>query len=253
MKHLQLAALLLLSLVACNKESDPEPTSPNPPAVQRKLKGYTYKNDQYLPLTIAYDAQGRVVKMDDGEDVSTLVYSGNEVQVTTFRKAENREVASFKGKINSNGQLTEGTGTASYTGTLRQEKHRFEYNSEGYMTRRVLDLNNGENIYEYFFSYANGNLTAWEVHRNGQYDYSGAWEYDLSTQDRSGLNWNHFDVCNAFTGKTNKNLAVKYTGYRDGKVSWFGDFQYTFDAQGYPLTNAVQISNGNAYTLIYQY
>ena len=253
MKHFQLAALLLLTLIACNKVDLTEPDPTVPTTAPKKLTGISYADNKYLPTLISYDSKGRVVKVDDGDDVSTITYTGNEVHIVEFRKSENREVFNFKGKLNSKGLLTEGGGTASYSGTVRQEKYTMEYDADGQMTRRIMDFNNGETIYEYRFTYQNGNLTGMEVYKNGVYDYSGVWEYDLNTKDWSGLNWNQFNTGNSFTGKTNKNLAKKYTGYRDGKVSWYADYVYTFDTAAYPVTNTVSISNGNKYTLIYEF
>jgi hypothetical protein len=251
MKNIQFAAMLLLTIIASCKKDDQ--LGPNDPTVPKKLVSISYADNKYLPTQISYDSKGRVVKMDDGEDVSTLSYTGNEVHIVEFRKAENREVFNFKGKLNSKGWLTEGGGTASYSGTVRQEKYNMEYDADGRMTRRIMDFNNGETVYEYRFSYKNGNLASQEVYINGVYDYGGVWEYDLNTKDQSGLNWNQFGPGNNFTGQTNKNLAIKYTGYRDGKISWYADYVYTFDAAAYPITNAVNISTGNTYTLVYEF
>ncbi|MBK8966312.1 MAG: hypothetical protein IPM36_06465 [Lewinellaceae bacterium] len=48
-------------------------------------------------------------------------------------------------------------------------------------------------------------------------------------------------------------MATKYTGFRDGKVSWYVDYVYTFDAEGYPESGALAFSSGNAYTVFYKY
>lgn len=255
MKNIQLAAMLLLTIFAsCKKEALTDPVDPTTPVAQKKLTGYTYQGIDSNPVKIEYDSQGRIVLFDDGEDATTMLYSGNAVQFIEKRKSENdREVFNVTCKLDSKGRIIEANGTSAYTLPARQVKYTFEYNSDGYMTRKIQNYNDGASVYDFHYTYKDGNLASFEAFLNGAYDYSGAWEYDKNTTDHNGLNWDQFIPCPGCTGKTNKNLPVKYTSYRDGKVSWYADYAYTFDAQGYPLTNAIAISNGTAYTLVYQY
>lgn len=253
MKHFQLAAMLLLvSFAACKKDDQQQP-DPVQPGAAKKLIKFSYQGVDIAPLELEYDAKGRVIRMNDGEDASTVSYSGNQVQIKEIRETENREVFNFTGKLNSNGWVTEGNGVSSYNGIPRNVQYVFEYDAAGYMTRKTANYNQGESIYDYHYTYKNGDMATMDVFVNGVYDYGGAWEYDENTQDRNGLNWEHLNVASTFTGKTNKHLATKYTGFRDGKVSWYANYVYGFDANGYPTSNAVSISNGNVYTVYYQY
>lgn len=49
------------------------------------------------------------------------------------------------------------------------------------------------------------------------------------------------------------NVAVKYTGHRPGTADWYSTSTYTYDTEGYPVRCAVNVSNGNSYTLLYQF
>jgi hypothetical protein len=245
---------LFLSMVACKKDDTNQIDIVPAPASGKKLMGYSYENNKYAPLSIQYDAQGRVTIFDDGEDVATLKYEGNEVRVSEWRKSENREVFSFTGKLNAQGLLTEGSGISAYNlSAVRPVKFTFEYSSDGYMTRKVQSYDNGALTYEYLNTYTNGNLTSFKVNTNGTYEYGGEWEYDLTKENKVNINWSHFYQGNTFTGKSSKNMAIKYTGKRPGTQDWFSTHQYVYDKDGYPVSCATSVSNGNTYKLLYTF
>lgn len=251
---LHVALLLLLVFGACKKDDTTLPQDPNTPNAAKRFMGFTYEGNKYAPVSVEYDAKGRVTRFDDGGDVSTLTYTGNEVNITEVRKDENRVVFNFKGKLNAQGLMTEGSGTSEYNqGQLRQVQYTFEYNAEGYMTKKIQNYDNGATVYEHRYTYTNGNLTGYQVLTNGVYEYGGVWEYDTTREDKMGINWNHFNPANQFTGKTNRNVAVKYTGKRPGATDWYSTSMYVYDAEGYPISCAVSISNGTSYKLLYQF
>ncbi|MEZ4941958.1 MAG: DUF4595 domain-containing protein [Saprospiraceae bacterium] len=256
MKQFQLAALLLLAtLSACNKDdqAQPNPNNPTPQQTTKKLAGYTYQGVDINPLVIKYDAKGRVVHQSDGEDIVDVSYTANQVHIVSKRTSVNSAVYNFTGKLNAQGFVTEGSAVSAFNGIPRNVTYTFEYDATGYLKRVISNYNAGEFVYDYRYTYKNGDMASFEVYVNNVYDYGGAWEYDLNTEDRSGLSWQHLNVGNTFTGKPNKHLATKYTGFRDGKVSWYVDYVYTFDAEGYPVSGALAFSSGNAYTVFYKY
>ncbi len=256
MKFSSLVVLaVFLSFVACKKDDSTQSTDIVPNTEKsKKLMGFSYENNKYSPLSIQYDAQGRVTVFDDGEDVATMKYDGNEVKVNEWRKSENREVFSFTGKLNEQGLLVEGNGISAYnTSAIRPVKFTFEYNNEGYMIRKVQSYDNGALVYEFVNTYTNGNLTSFKAIKDGTYDYGGEWEYDLSKTNKININWEHFYQGNTFTGKTNKNMAIKYTGKRPGTQDWFSTHLYEYDKDGYPISCATSVSNGNAYKLLYTF
>ena len=253
MKNTSLVALLLLVIFGACKKDD---TSLPDPIVnkEKQFMGYTYENNKYDPFSVEYDSKGRVTRCDEGEDVSTITYNNNEVQIKEWRKAENREVFNVKGKLNAQGNIVEASGTSEYNKTMvRPVKYTFEYDANGYMTRKIQTYDNGTTVYEHRYTYTNGNLTGFQVLTNGVYEYGGTWEYDTSREDKMGLNWNQFNPANKFTGKTSRNVAIKYTGHRPGSPDWFSTSSYVYDNEGYPVSCAVNISNGNAYKLLYQF
>jgi hypothetical protein len=255
MRNISLVALLLLLVFGACKKDDTSIIVPDPvePAAKRFM-GFTYENNKYAPVTVEYDSKGRVSRFDDGGDVSTLTYSGSEVSISEWRTEDNREVFKFKGKLNPAGKLTEGSGTSEYNkGMPRQVKYTFEYNADGYMTRKVQNYDNGTTVYDYRYTYTNGNLTSFQALTNGVYEYGGHWEYDTAREDKMGINWNHFNPANQFTGKTNRNIATKYTGVRPGTADWHSTSTFVYDTEGYPLSCAVNVSNGTSYKLLYQF
>ena len=254
MKNAPFFALLLALVFGACKKDDIVLPDPNTPDTAKRFMGFTYEGNKYAPVTVEYDSKGRVTRLDEGEDVSTLTYTGNEVSISEWRKEDNREVFNFKGKLNALGNMTEGSGTSEYNkGQLRQVKYSFEYNAEGYIAKKTQNYDNGATVYEFLYTYKDGNLTGFQVLTNGVYEYGGSWEYDTTHEDKTGINWNHFNPGNTFTGKTNRNVAVKYTGHRPGTPDWYSTSTFVYDSEGYPVSNAVNVSNGNAYKLLYQF
>ena len=249
MKNISLFSMLMLLLLgACKKDND------TAVAVQKRLVEFSYEDSPSEITKIAYDSQGRVTKFDDSEDVSNITYTANEVQIKEWRTSENRQVLDLKGKLNAQGNIFEATGTSEYIKNMKiQVKYNFEYNASGYMTRQVYNSNNGATIYEYEYTYNGGNLSEVKAYLNGVYDFSGTWEYDPLKTDKNGFNWNQFGPPNQFTGKANKNLAVKYTGTRPDASSWWVTNNYTLDKDGYPTSCIYKFWNGNTSKILYDY
>lgn len=255
MKHLPvLAILMLFFFAACQKDEQPQIN--NTSTQNQALKRLVNINWDNLPdnwVKLKYDSKGRVIEVDGDEDIYTITYQNNQVHVSEFRKAENRIVFDFTGKLNAKGHVTEGSGTSSYTGKVYQETYKFEYDAAGNLVMKFLDRNNGELTFRYDYFYKNGNLSGFDAYMNGVLDYSGAYEYYADREDRSKINWEQFSTANTFTGNVNKNLMSKYTGFRDGKESWHVNFTYDFDADGYPVSATAAYSSGKTYILSYKY
>lgn len=253
MKNIQIVfALMLGFLAACNKEDQPGLPSDPAPETTKRLALMTNETLPENWFKLQYDSQGRVVLAEDDEDKYTVTYTGNKIHVVNFRKTENQVVFDFTGQLNAQGNIVSGSGVSRYTQEY-QEKHSFTYDAEGRLTQKVLDRNDGEMVYTFKYFYKNANLDSFDVYVNGVYDYGGAYEYYSDKADKSGMNWEQFDIPNTFTGKVNTNMASKYTGYRDGKESWHVDFSYQFDADGYPVESQSKYSNGNIYKFSYKY
>jgi hypothetical protein len=240
--------LMLLVFGACKKDND------TAVAVAKRLVGFSYEETPSEITKIEYDSQGRVTKFVDTDDVSSIAYTANEVQIQEWRNSENRQVLQLKGKLNIQGNIYEANGTSEYTKNIKIPlKYSFEYNASGYMTRQIYNKNNGETVYEYQYAYNGGNLSEVKVYLNGVYDRSGIWEYDPLKIEKNDFNSNHFGPPNQFTGKINKNLAVKYTGLRPDNSSWWVTFNYNLDQEGYPVSCFFKYWNGNTSKILYDY
>jgi YD repeat-containing protein len=229
---------LLLLLNACKKDDGNDDTLA---AAPKKLVKMSYENNVSAPSTIEYDAQGRVVRFDDGEDVTTFTYNGNEVKIKEFRTSENREVFSFTGQLNAKGYLVQGTAISQYNqSSVEGQTFTFEYDNNGYMTKKTR-TGSGGNVYVYEYTYSKGNMIGFKVYLNGVFSYGGNWEYADNKADKSKLNWEQFNGPNTFTGKTNQLLPTKYTA----SSGWFVNMSYMVDNQGYATTNTLTFSNGD--------
>lgn len=251
-----LLAFSVVMLSSCQQEPIVPTIDPDPmdePAAPKFLMGFTYEGGTSHPVSIKYDEKGRTTWMDGGEDVYTVTYNGSEISIVAWRTEANKEVFNFKGKLNAAGNLVEGAAIENYSAITYQVKYSFEYNAEGYMTRKYRDANDGALVYDYRYTYKNGNMTEFKAYKNGEYDYGGAWEYDAELLDRSGFSWELFSPYNNFTGKSNRNLAVKYTGKRPNGSSWYVDFSYEMAPSGYPETSTSKYSNGNSYKIFYDF
>ncbi len=247
MKQISIFALSLLVLFSACKKEDPIEV---PVEAGKRLVGISTDGDEGPPSSIEYDDNGRVVKYEDAEDLTRFSYKGNEVSITEWRKTENREVFNFKGLLNAKGQLYYGTAHSSYNlNNVEEQVYTFEYDANGYMIRKTRNGNQGASIYVYEFSYEHGDMKEYKVYWNGAFNYGGAWEYDLSKQDKTNLNSQQFNGPNKFTGKTNRHLATKYTG----NTGWYVNMVYTFDAQGYPSSNTLTYDDGDVIKLHYQF
>ncbi|MCC6411093.1 MAG: DUF4595 domain-containing protein [Saprospiraceae bacterium] len=253
MKNILLAAMLLSLFAACKKDKDDDFTPQNPPVY--KIVGFTYDNPDVDAETISYDAQGRVVKVEDKSERITVEYNGNNVKVKEWRKDENREVYNVSGVLNAQGRLTSIAGTSSYSSpeALQTILTSYEYNADGFVTKRIDNRDNGTHIYEYRYAYTSGNLTERKVYKNGVLEYYAQWTYG-NDDDPIDVNFEYFNCANTFTGKHNAKLPVKYTSFNsNGTVNWWVDFVYTFDQYGYPKTCKNAYSNGDKLTVTYKY
>lgn len=246
-----IALLLLVVFGACKKDNDtkPQPT----PTIAKRLASFQY-DYAASPSVIKYDDKGRVIYFkEDDSDEATITYNGSEVRIKIKRLSENRDVFNFVGQLNAAGNIKEGSAASSYNANaLQQVQYKFEYNASGQLTKKTQTYSNGE-VYEYTFVYKNGNQESFKALKNGAYDHGGAYEYDASKLDKSGLGW-ELGVPNTFSGKPNKNLSVKYTSLNeDGTTRWFSTLTNTLDSDGYLSKTDVNSSNGNKYAVTYQF
>jgi hypothetical protein len=252
MKKLLFAALFLSLFVACKKDDDDnQPAEPK----AKIFAGFDYDNPDAYSDVISYDGSGRVVKVEDAEDRTTLEYSGNNVKVKVFRKSENREVYDGSGVLNAQGYLVSMAGTSAYSSpdALETFTLTLEYNANGQVTKRILNYDNGTRVYDYRYTYTNDNLTERKSYYNGVLSYSGKWEYG-DAPNKLNVDWEYFDCANTFTPKMCKNMPVKYTAYKsDGTQNWWVEHTYTFDANGYPKVCDNTYSDGDKLKVSYRY
>lgn len=255
MKQHLISLLLLSVLVAqsCHKDRQDDLV---PAPVQKQLTSvqYQYPGDAPTTETFKYDAQGRVVEYNDGEDVAKVVFSGNQVEVTETRTAENnRVVFHFVGTLDAAGRVTGGNATGNYNlNTVDQRVINLEYDADGYLKKATLTVDN-VNTYEDYYTWSNGNLIKVENFSNGVKQYAFLYEYSAVILDRSPYRTYTFLPGLLPNGKKNKNVWTKYTRKREGVADFTGTSAYTKDADGYVATQHMVFSDGVDYTLHYQY
>ena len=258
MKYLQMAAAaLLLTMGACQKDQSTDPTiTSNTTPTQTKTKqlvSINYSGLNTSGVKYEYDSKGRIIKVDEGEDVATFVYTGNEVEISEWRVTENREVFKFKGKFNAAGNLVDGTATSNYNQAfVYKQQHTYEYTADGYLSKAAIARDNGDR-YEYIYHYKGGHLAQQDVHRNGVLDYAFYWEYGTGNPNKTGFNVYAFVPGNNFLGKKATEMAIKYTLKRPGVNDQVSTFSYTVDAQGYATKQHVTDAQGKKYDVLYEY
>lgn len=257
MKYLSIISIAVLTLLsACQKDPSTSPndtTTPQGPTTAKRLVRIDYVGLNSYPQTYAYDSQGRIVKADDGEDVATFQYNGNEVTISEWRKEEAREVFKFKGKLNAAGNLEDGTATSNYSKSfVYQQKHNYEYNADGFLSKATMTRDNGEK-YEYQYFYNKGNLIRQDNYRNGVLDYAFHYEYGSGNPNKMGFNVYAFVPGNNFLGKKATEMPVKYTLKRPGVADQVSTYTYTVDAAGYVTSQKVYDAQGRTFEVLYRF
>lgn len=268
MKKFLFLQLIILSafFAACNKDQMTEmPSQPDTPetaadprgqsAPMPRLTSISYSLEKLSPILFGYEGKGRLNMIDEGEDSTNIVFKSDSVFIKEFRKAENRFVFDFKGKMDNKGRVVSGQAQVSYNINFPHvANYSFQYNIDGYMTNQLIKRSNNTDT-EYFYTYQNGDLKEMRVYRDGLIDFSIQYDYHLNMTDKTGVEMNKFyPGHNGLSGKTNKHLVKMVKGMMsNGTVSWTQAMTFHLDAKGYPDYADVQSSAWGDYKMFYQY
>ncbi|MBK8557997.1 MAG: hypothetical protein IPL65_20635 [Lewinellaceae bacterium] len=255
---LVLGTFIMQSCHKDNMEEAKVTPSPDPsvPATQKRLVSvqYQYPGDAPSTESFEYDALGRVVKYDDGEDIATTIYSGNQIEITEIRSTENnREVFHFTGLLDAAGRVIGGTATSNYNiNTVNQRVISLEYDANGYLKKATMTVDDG-NAYENFYTWQNGNLAKVENYTNGVKSSTNLYKYGSTNPDRTPYTPFSFLPGCVPNGKKNTQMWTSYTSKYDGSPDFTGTAIPTYDAEGYNKSTLYEYSNGNSITYNYNF
>lgn len=239
-------------LNACHKDD----STPTPPVTKTgKLLISTTYSGVFQPVTLKYDAQGRLVQVEDDEDRDTYTFKGDSVFIKEFRKTENRYVYDFKGKMDAKGRIISGKASASYViNSPYVATFAFEYDAQGYMVKQITDRSD-QYDYVYEYTHQNGDMVKSRVYLNGALQYGADYEYYTDMANKTGLEGNKFyGYQNGLTGTPSQHLMKKATGINDkGESGWTAGYTYQLDADGYPASAKGTSSSFGDYQIFYSY
>lgn len=265
MKSIQfLAFAALCFLVSCQKdEMIPTEQTQNfmenaaaAPLPVKRLKERINLNNGLDYMRLDYNSNGTLSRYEEHEDDMVFTYSGNTVHIVDTDPLTNTVKWDFTGQLDAKKRLVSGSATQMQNGVKVPRTYSFSYNAAGFMTQRELNINNGQMVWTYDFTYSNGNLIGVVAKLNGAVYHSSAYEYTGSLPNKFNWNadWRFTMVPNTFTGNVNKHLPTKYTAFdANGNVSWFVDYTYTLGSDNFPVKMESVMSNGtvNAYEYTY--
>jgi hypothetical protein len=251
-----IAIVFILALASCKKEDNS--IQPTGPTVLKHLTRISHSPASPTRVVdFTYDAQGRLVKQENFEDIDEEIVTGNTVVYRQTRKSEgNRITALVNGTLDANGRVTTASGTTEYIqGVPIQVQWNFEYNADGYLSKYT-DTRNGNDIYVFAYTYLDGDVAEMAVTRNGVYQYGVQFEYG-GIEDKIGLGQQYasgFTVA-GLEGKTNKHLLKTYKSIASDHTIWNNEnYTYTLDADGFPTKETITNSNNspaNVYDFTY--
>lgn len=245
-----LALIPFLTLLSCNKDDDANPSGKK---TLDFIQYTTYPDSAYYD----FNSMGQIIREEASESRSTVTINGDQLHLVEYRKTESRNVADITYHLNAAGNVESGTGSISY---IQSEPYTsaysFEYNSDGYMTRRTDTRSNGD-TWSFNYYWTNGDLTKMEWVYQGALYVTFYYEYDTSLEDKLQLDYNKLPIGNtSWTGKSSKHLPVRnYRIWAPG-TDITGDYHYdyTLDSDGY-IASYVVTDDPLTYTdtIIYHY
>lgn len=264
MKFFQVFALFILfglmsscqkdQMTETNESSDSVMSSQAPPQPTKLLREMiNYDNNDFVRYT--FNSNDEVIQEENEESLVTIVKNGSTVTVKDSNTMEKRVTWLFTGQLDAQGRLVSGSSVNTPFASLPPyyDAHTYTYNKAGYMIQRSINRNNGQTLFDFYYSYQNGNMTRMDVMRNGVSYYSTVRTFS-NIPDKNKINNDRFMVKNNFTGKTNTHLPTTVAGLdAAGKVSWTCTLTYNMDPDGYPTRVEQTYSNGNVWVFHYNY
>lgn len=245
-------ALMGILLSSCNKEV----TTPGPvPANEKKQLVKQISSGNYADtVNYQYDAQGRVTKVIYSEDVFTLTYNSNSFTVKDFRPVENRLVLDATATLDVSKRVVKLNGNAAYVANSPYTtEHTYTYGQSANLLE-ITDVRSNGVVIKNVYTWSNGDITRNDVLINGVLKYYTTYEY-FNLDDITGIDLYRFNCAvTGVTGVNSKHLVKKATtSYTDNTPSFFVDYMYTLDSQGYPVKLETKNSYGDQLKFVYSY
>lgn len=254
-KLLMITFLTVAAIAGCKKdESIPDPIT----QTQSKcsLVSITGMDDKTVNT---YDSQNRVSKIEyfykgklDNSEVYT--YTANSVNIKSYDATG--KLTDDQSSETKNGYVTKSVDTYTETNngltTTYTDTYNFEYNAEGFLTKRTVEYKSKSNVSTEIltetisYTYSNGNLSQslgfYKSYNGSTYDETHNYEYYTDKEGVNNLSSDPVDFGSGFLfGTQSKNLVKKVSGiYKDvvnGKTTnstTIAEYTYDFDTIAKP-------------------
>ncbi len=238
MKHLKTiaAAIAILLTASCKKQSvDPTPT---PAPAVKKLQSLNWAPGYAPTQNFTYDAQGRLTQEDDQYETEIYVYSSNTVHITDYSKTKARIVEDVNAITDNAGRMTSYAANISYDiNSPYTEQGAFTYDANGYLIQFKLTQGNVVSTYDYTIT--GGDYTQVVFQINGAGGYTQTNDFFTDKNNVSAIGYEvpkNFAFNGGLFGKNSAHLMKHNTLFQKGALvpSWFRDFTYSIDNNGYP-------------------
>lgn len=227
--NLLFPALLLILMIACDKDDNVNPGS------SKLLKSYTYTSDTDT-LHFTYNANKELTRWEDSYGRETFTESGNKLHYVYFRKNENRNVADAMFNLDGNRRIISGHGDFSYNlADPFTSDFTFEYDANGNLVKWT-DLQTDGDKRSYEMTWQNGDMTKvkWI------YDDSLLLTFNITysnIEDKVRLDkYKFYFLTRDFFGNSSKHLLSHVekilTPHTTSDTEW--GFSYQMDNDGYP-------------------
>jgi hypothetical protein len=184
-----------------------------------------------MPITIEYDAKGRIHKVlrADGKGLIENYTYLNDTTLTITRNFREGGVGNtFSAILSSQGYIKKYT-TVGTTPELAFT-NTYTYNAEGRLTESAFKSNNPVQMYRTTYLYEGGNLKSTQSYLDGKLSYSESYQY-TSDVNKADLNFNENRP--GMRGRFSANLVESIeTTYADGKKEKYA-FTYELNTHGF--------------------
>jgi hypothetical protein len=233
-----LMTLLLMTLLACQKE---ETITPAPPVTKSpRLKSIDYEG--YIS-NYFYDTRGRVVKTVFSDSTYCVFNYFNGYYVQQLYNIQGQLTDQYTYELNADSLISRVT-KLSIPGYERV----YEYDSKHRLIRESSKNQADEYLVEYFFG-AGGNQDSSAYSKNGQWQYSYTYTFMLNQPNVYTLQV----FGELYAGEESKNLMSSFSAhYTNGTSKLISLFDYTFDDQG-RIASMYQATNGQNGTFYFTY
>ena len=226
-----IAALVVVA--SCSKSNND--LTPDPPAVNKKVKEINYTNNAGYTETekFVYDNGGRIVGQSGEEYIYLFSYESVSSLLVTRKKTIDGSVDQrVECTLNGNGAITKMVYSNMPSNTVHYTYEVF-YDANGYISKWKGTASQGA-VAEEIYQFENGNPTSSKLFYDGVLNLEKVYVYDASKLNKGSLTvWGTWPS-DKFFGKPTKNLLSEIKNFdKNGQLQWHMKNAFQLDSDGY--------------------